>query len=233
MTGLSSTELTNLLRILSLNEILEKIDEEFNKTFVKSEHFRVGCVICLLIQDKMLTKPQVDSCWYFASPWRNIQSVSDYSCAHHCRCSSVSCLSLHERLRCVKSFSIELLIISTSDSHFLNTSLQRISAFSILCDLYRYEQSGVNPFMLFFLDSVEQGTDLCEKRFLVELLCSAPSNREVIAKTSILDRYKNTVIHSWFSLLIPNGSKLLLNNFNKWYFTFTSLYSPHSWHLER
>jgi hypothetical protein len=56
---------------------------------------------------------------------------------------------------------------------------QRISAFSILCDLYRAELLGANPFMLFFLDSVEQSTDLCEKRFLVELLCSAPSNREV------------------------------------------------------
>ena len=39
----------------------------------------------------------------------------------------------------------------------------------------------MNPFMLFFLDSVECATDLCEKRFLVELLCSAPSNREVKA----------------------------------------------------
>ena len=39
----------------------------------------------------------------------------------------------------------------------------------------------MNPFMLFFLDSVEQATDVCEKRFLVELLCSAPSNREVNA----------------------------------------------------
>lgn len=33
--------------------------------------------------------------------------------------------------------------------------------------------------MIFFLDAVEQGTDTCEKRFLVELLCSAPYNREV------------------------------------------------------
>jgi hypothetical protein len=56
---------------------------------------------------------------------------------------------------------------------------QRISAFSILCDLYRAELLGANPFMLFFLDSVEQSTDLCEKRFLVDLLCSVPSNREV------------------------------------------------------
>ena len=58
--------------------------------------------------------------------------------------------------------------------------LQRITAFSILCDLYRWEQSGVNPFMLFFLDSVEQSSDICEKKFLVQLLCSAPSNREVL-----------------------------------------------------
>ena len=60
--GLSSTELTSLLRVLSLKETLAQIDEDFGRTFAKSDHFRVGCVICLLIEDKMLTKPQVDSC---------------------------------------------------------------------------------------------------------------------------------------------------------------------------
>ena len=59
MTTLSSTELSSLLRILSLDEILENANESFSKSFDKSEHFRVGCVICILLQDKMLTMPQV------------------------------------------------------------------------------------------------------------------------------------------------------------------------------
>ena len=59
MASLSHTELANLLKVLSLDETLESIDESFNKSFTKAEHFRVGCVICVLLQDKMLTKAQV------------------------------------------------------------------------------------------------------------------------------------------------------------------------------
>ena len=118
MTSLSSAELVNLLRILSQEDTkLEDIDELFGKSFPKSEHFRLGCGLCILLHDQLLTKSQ------------------------------------------------------------------RIVAFSILCDLFRSEQSGTNPFLLFFLDSVENGTDQCEQRHLVQLLFSAPSNRESSKKT--------------------------------------------------
>ena len=33
--------------------------------------------------------------------------------------------------------------------------LQRIVAFSILCELYRNEANGTNPFLPFFLDALE------------------------------------------------------------------------------
>jgi hypothetical protein len=112
MATLSSAELIRLLKVLNLNETLERVDENFNKTFTKPEQFRIGCGICFLLQDQMLTK------------------------------------------------------------------CQRIAAFSILCNLYRTELTGKNPFLLFFLDSVEQGNDPIEKKFLIHLLCSAPSNRE-------------------------------------------------------
>eukprot|EP01041_Mallomonas_annulata_P007702 gene7702-15763_t len=65
----------------------------------------------------------------------------------------------------------------------LLTKIQRIIGFSILCDLYRSEQGGSNPFLPFFLDAVEHGTDLIEKRFLVQLLCSHSSTKEHLKKT--------------------------------------------------
>jgi hypothetical protein len=59
MTSVSSAELISLLRLLNLDETMGAIQESFNRTFLKSEHFRVGCSLCTLLQDKMLTKCQV------------------------------------------------------------------------------------------------------------------------------------------------------------------------------
>ena len=87
----------------------------FMKTFAKNDHFKLGCVICLLLQDNLLTRSQ------------------------------------------------------------------RIVGFSILCDLYRNESNGTNPFLPMFLESITNATDLCEKKFLVYLLSTAPSNRDVSA----------------------------------------------------
>ena len=117
MRLLSSAELVTLLRVLSTDSTLEQIDELFGKSFPKSEHFRLGYGLSVLLHDQMLTKAQ------------------------------------------------------------------RVVAFSILCDLFRSEQSGTNPFLLFFLDSVEHGKDQREQRYLVQLLFSAPSNRESAKKT--------------------------------------------------
>ena len=98
MRLLSSAELVTLLRVLSTDSTLEQIDELFGKSFPKSEHFRLGYGLSVLLHDQMLTKAQ------------------------------------------------------------------RVVAFSILCDLFRSEQSGTNPFLLFFLDSVEHGKDQREQR---------------------------------------------------------------------
>lgn len=52
-------------------------------------------------------------------------------------------------------------------------------SFSILCDLYRNEANGTNPFLPFFLEAIETGTDPVERQYLVHLLCSPPTNRNV------------------------------------------------------
>jgi hypothetical protein len=137
---------------------LQSIDDSFNTFFSKTDYFRVGCSICILLQDQMLTAPQVRLCTNLQQPEMQFASSNRYSPINLSHYS-------YTKSACTKTtFSI---------------NIQRISAYSVLCDLYRTEPSGANPFMLFFLDSVEQGTDMCEKRFLVELLCSAPYNREV------------------------------------------------------
>lgn len=57
--------------------------------------------------------------------------------------------------------------------------LQRVVSFSILCDLYRNDANGTNPFLPFFLEAIEKGTDPVERQYLVHLLCSPPTNRNV------------------------------------------------------
>ncbi|ETI52034.1 hypothetical protein, variant [Phytophthora nicotianae CJ01A1] len=89
----------------------------FLRTFTKNDHFKVGCTICILLQDNLLT------------------------------------------------------------------SSQRIVSFSILSDLYRNEGATTNPFLPVFLDALEKGSDLCEKKFIVHLL-SPPSARESSKKTA-------------------------------------------------
>lgn len=55
--------------------------------------------------------------------------------------------------------------------------VQRIAAFFVLCDVYR--QEAVNPFVPVFVESLQHRSSAAEKRFLVHLISSAPSNREV------------------------------------------------------
>jgi hypothetical protein len=64
--------------------------------------------------------------------------------------------------------------------------------FSILCDLYRNESTGTNPFIPVFLDALEVGIDLGEKKFIVHLLSSAPASRDTNKKSakSILAEYR-------------------------------------------
>ena len=64
MKTLTTEELGKLFQVFSSDETLEVVDDEFNKCFIKSDHFRVGCSICILLQDQMLTKAQV---WIYFS----------------------------------------------------------------------------------------------------------------------------------------------------------------------
>ncbi|EEY60260.1 uncharacterized protein PITG_21210 [Phytophthora infestans T30-4] len=96
---------------------MEQVTSMFLRTFTKNDHFKVGCTICILLQDNLLT------------------------------------------------------------------SSQRIVSFSILSDLYRNEGATTNPFLPVFLDALEKGSDLCEKKFIVHLL-SPTGNRESGKKTA-------------------------------------------------
>ena len=82
MTSLSTEELISLLRLLSVRLIslpadlfvivwltemssqddkqsLESAEAQFNRAFSKQDQFKVGCTLCTLLQDRLLTKTQV------------------------------------------------------------------------------------------------------------------------------------------------------------------------------
>mmetsp|Transcript_30602 Transcript_30602/g.36071 ORF Transcript_30602/g.36071 Transcript_30602/m.36071 type:complete len:424 (+) Transcript_30602:138-1409(+) len=65
----------------------------------------------------------------------------------------------------------------------LLTRSQRLVGFSLLFELYRNETA--NPFLPFFLDSVDSGDDQVEKRFLRNVLVSTPSFLKSIEKSAI------------------------------------------------
>ncbi|OWZ15914.1 hypothetical protein PHMEG_00010372 [Phytophthora megakarya] len=113
-------ELRPLLAILNEDDKpLEQVASVFLRTFTKSDHFKVGCTICILLQDNLLT------------------------------CSQV-----------------------------------RIVGFSILSELYRNEGATTNPFLPVFLDALEKGSDLCEKKFIVHLLSAMGATRDSTKKTA-------------------------------------------------
>lgn len=76
---------------------------------------------------------------------------------------------------------------SASSAPFAVAVSQRVVSFSILCDLYRNDANGTNPFLPFFLEAIEKGTDPVERQYLVHLLCSPPTNRNVsIASSAVV-----------------------------------------------
>lgn len=116
------------------DKALDQVASAFLRTFTKNDHFKLGCSICILLQDNLLTSSQVTR-------------------------SS-------DRLSCTTCLWPWLIV-------------QRIIGFSILCELYRNETVSTNPFLPVFLETLEKGNDLCEKKFIVHLLTSTPANREV------------------------------------------------------
>ncbi|KAH7462025.1 hypothetical protein PRIC1_005900 [Phytophthora ramorum] len=112
-------ELRPLLAILNEDDKpLEQVASMFLHTFTKNDHFKVGCTICILLQDNLLT------------------------------------------------------------------SSQRIVGFSILSDLYRNEGTTTNPFLPVFLDALEKGSDLCEKKLIVHLLTATGATRDSSKKAA-------------------------------------------------
>ncbi|KAJ0398325.1 hypothetical protein ATCC90586_001781 [Pythium insidiosum] len=59
---LEARELRPLLTILNEDDKpLEQVSSSFSRTFTKNDHFKVGCTICILLQDNLLTSSQAAS----------------------------------------------------------------------------------------------------------------------------------------------------------------------------
>ena len=82
---------------------LEKVAVDFHRNFARNDYFKLGCALCILLSDDLLTRPQ------------------------------------------------------------------RLVAYLILCEC----QNDMKPFLPFFLEAVENGTDGCERQFLKTLLTDA------------------------------------------------------------
>mmetsp|Transcript_84002 Transcript_84002/g.237801 ORF Transcript_84002/g.237801 Transcript_84002/m.237801 type:complete len:449 (+) Transcript_84002:230-1576(+) len=118
---LNTQELEALLAILNVSDSpLETVASDFHRTFTRNDYFKLGCAICMMLLDQLLTQSQ------------------------------------------------------------------RIVAFSILCELYRNDAQGTNPFLSFFLEALETSRDACEKQFLKDLLHSQHAYRESVRKSASL-----------------------------------------------
>mmetsp|Transcript_36655 Transcript_36655/g.101835 ORF Transcript_36655/g.101835 Transcript_36655/m.101835 type:complete len:420 (-) Transcript_36655:29-1288(-) len=116
---LTPQELDVLLNLLKENsKPFENIAQSFYRSFPKSEQFKVGCVICMLLQDQLLTQTQ------------------------------------------------------------------RIVGFYLLYDIYRNETLPTTPFVPIVLETVEQTSDMVERKFLLQFLTSPPKE---LPKQSVSD----------------------------------------------
>ncbi|CAM9155073.1 unnamed protein product, partial [Sphacelaria rigidula] len=56
---LDAQELTPLLQLLNdEDDILENVAQKFHRIFTRNDHFKVGCALCILICDNLLTRTQ-------------------------------------------------------------------------------------------------------------------------------------------------------------------------------
>eukprot|EP00931_Biecheleriopsis_adriatica_P088678 TRINITY_DN6294_c0_g1_i1.p1 TRINITY_DN6294_c0_g1~~TRINITY_DN6294_c0_g1_i1.p1 ORF type:complete len:425 (-),score=95.93 TRINITY_DN6294_c0_g1_i1:109-1383(-) len=116
---LSSQELDMLLNLLKESgKPFENIAQSFYKGFPKSEQFKVGCVICMLLQDQLLTQTQ------------------------------------------------------------------RLVGCYLLYDIYRNETLPTTPFVPIVLETIEQTSDVVERKFLLQFLTSPPKE---LPKQSVRD----------------------------------------------
>jgi len=78
----------------------------------------------------------------------------------------------------------------------LLTREERVVAYFVLCDVYRRVSGGTNPFIPFFLEGLEKpNIPDSEKRFILQILTSSPSNRDMADKSAfdILSEEANQV----------------------------------------
>lgn len=76
MTSLTNEELISLLKLLSdEKQSLDGAESAFQRTFSQHDHFKVGCVLCTLLQDRLLTRTQrVMALWILAEAFRSSQN---------------------------------------------------------------------------------------------------------------------------------------------------------------
>lgn len=53
---------------------------------------------------------------------------------------------------------------------------RRLHAFFVLHDMYKSEPAAGNPFLTIFIDAIKKEHSLCEKSFLINLLCYSPKD---------------------------------------------------------
>lgn len=127
---------------------LESTVSTYQRSFQKTEQFRVGCALCALVQDQLLTSIQVPFYHSVTSPPP----------------SSWPSLTLT---------SLSPLWTNPPSKPFFQ---QRITAFVVLSEVYRGEGgSPFTPFLPFLADIYEKSSDPGEKILLAELLLAPPS----------------------------------------------------------
>lgn len=150
----------------------------FQRQFSKHDHFRLGCGLCVLLQDQLLTRAQV----------RNgaIIFVRAYGCSQ-CPAYAGGKTCAHMRF------------VSPVPSCHVKNNTQRLVAFSLLQDMYKPDAatpacpnpSIQNPFLPVLLSAFEQAGAqqqqqqgqhpalFAERLFVAELLINPQGTREV------------------------------------------------------
>lgn len=56
---LCSLDLHDALALQDEDDILDNVAQKFHRTFTRNDHFKVGCALCILLCDNLLTRTQV------------------------------------------------------------------------------------------------------------------------------------------------------------------------------
>lgn len=134
---------------------LGSIASAFMRSIPQADHFRAGCMLCILLEDNLLTPGQVSCRQPRPAPPRPASNIHQWS-----------------------GFRPPLPLPPPPP-----LLVQRIAAFFVLCELYKSDSHGINPFLPVFVDSIKLRSSPAEKQFLVHLLVSASSSKNASGKT--------------------------------------------------